>query len=134
MAELVLKVIAMGFIMHKHSYMRDGWNVLDFVIVAFSIASLIVESNSDGSNNQSAKTLELFKMLRVLRSLRMISKSEGLKLSVLSLIYSMPGILNVAIVSLLFLILLGIFFLNLFKGKFHYCDLTDDINENIKLT
>ena len=64
----------------------------------------------------------------------MISKSEGLKLSVLSLIYSMPGILNVAIVSLLFLILLGIFFLNLFKGKFHYCNLTDDINENIELT
>ena len=97
--------------------------MLDFVIVAFSIASLIVEANSDGDNN-SAKTLELFKMLRVLRSLRMISKSEGLKLSVLSLIYSMPGILNVAIVSLLFLILLGIFFLNLFKGKFHYCELT----------
>lgn len=104
--------------------MRDGWNVLDFVIVAFSIASLIVEANSDGDNNNSAKTLELFKMLRVLRSLRMISKSEGLKLSVLSLIYSMPGILNVAIVSLLYLILLGIFFLNLFKGKFHYCELT----------
>jgi hypothetical protein len=46
MTELVLKVIAMGFILHSHSYMRDGWNVLDFVIVAFSIVSLVVESNS----------------------------------------------------------------------------------------
>ena len=72
-------------------------------------------------------------MLRVLRSLRMISKSEGLKLSVLSLIYSMPGIVNVTIVSLLYLMLLGIFFLNLFKGKFYHCDLPDAINENIKV-
>jgi hypothetical protein len=134
MTELVLKVVAMGFILHKHSYMRDGWNVLDFVIVAFSIASMIVEGQSEDHAGNGAKTLELFKMLRVLRSLRMISKSEGLKLSVLSLIYSMPGILNVTIVSLLYLMLLGIFFLNLFKGKFYHCVLPDIINENIKVS
>ena len=71
-------------------------------------------------------------MLRVLRSLRMISKSEGLKLSVLSLIYSLPGILNVMIVSILFLMLIGIFFLNLFKGKFWHCDLSPDIDAELE--
>ena len=120
--ELVMKTIAMGFIVNQYSYMRDGWNVLDFLIVVFSVIGYIIEEGNDGSS------FELFKLLRVLRSLRMISKSEGLKLSVLSLIYSMPGILNVTIVSLLFLMLIGIFFLNLFKGKFWNCDLSPDID------
>ena len=31
--EMVLKIIAMGFFMRKHSYLRDPWNVLDFVVV-----------------------------------------------------------------------------------------------------
>jgi len=64
-------------------------------------------------------------MLRILRSLRLISKSEGLKLSVVSLIYSLPGILNVTVVTMLFMLLFGIFFLNILKGKFFYCEFND---------
>jgi hypothetical protein len=41
--ELLIKVIAMGFILHDYSYMRDGWNVLDFFIVIISITSLIMD-------------------------------------------------------------------------------------------
>lgn len=57
-------------------------------------------------------------MLRVLRSIKLISNSEGLKLSVISLVYSLPGIIRVTIVSVLFYLLFGIFFLNMLKGKF----------------
>ena len=31
--EAVLKIIAYGFILHSGAYLRNGWNVLDFVIV-----------------------------------------------------------------------------------------------------
>jgi hypothetical protein len=31
--ELVMKIIAYGFAMHKHSYIRDPWCQLDFVVV-----------------------------------------------------------------------------------------------------
>jgi hypothetical protein len=31
--EMVLKVIAMGFVMRAHSYLRDSWNILDFMVV-----------------------------------------------------------------------------------------------------
>lgn len=68
-------------------------------------------------------------MLRVLRSLRMISKSEGLKLSVLSLIYSAPSILNVTVVAMLFLLLLAIFFLNTLKGKFYHCIYPENLED-----
>ena len=33
--ELVLKVLAMGFIFNTGAYMRDPWNIFDFIIVAF---------------------------------------------------------------------------------------------------
>lgn len=31
--EAVCKIIAMGFVLHKTAYLRDGWNILDFIIV-----------------------------------------------------------------------------------------------------
>ena len=31
--ECVCKVVAEGFIMHRNSYLRSGWNMLDFVVV-----------------------------------------------------------------------------------------------------
>ena len=46
--ELVMKTIAMGFIVNQYSYMRDGWNVLDFLIVVFSVTGWIIASIEDG--------------------------------------------------------------------------------------
>jgi len=31
--EMILKIIAMGFCMKPHSYLRDSWNILDFAVV-----------------------------------------------------------------------------------------------------
>ena len=31
--EAIIKILAMGFILHKHAYLRDAWNILDFIIV-----------------------------------------------------------------------------------------------------
>ena len=40
--EMVLKIAGMGFIMKSDSYLRDGWNQLDFVIVMSSILEIIL--------------------------------------------------------------------------------------------
>lgn len=32
-SECVMKIIAFGFVMHPGSYLRNGWNLLDFFIV-----------------------------------------------------------------------------------------------------
>lgn len=31
--ECVMKIIALGFMMHPGAYLRNGWNLLDFFIV-----------------------------------------------------------------------------------------------------
>jgi hypothetical protein len=63
--------------------------------------------------------------------LRMISRNEGLKLAVLSLINAMPGVLNVLIISFLFFMLFGILGVNYFKGTFFSCILQEKNLETI---
>ena len=31
--EFILKVIAMGFLTEKNTYLREGWNLIDFAVV-----------------------------------------------------------------------------------------------------
>lgn len=31
--EALLKIVALGFLLHKGSYLRNGWNIMDFVVV-----------------------------------------------------------------------------------------------------
>lgn len=40
-AECTCKIIALGFVFHKNSYLRDGWNVLDFIVVIISILNFL---------------------------------------------------------------------------------------------
>jgi len=35
--EAVIKIISMGFIIGENTYLKDSWNILDFVIVCSSI-------------------------------------------------------------------------------------------------
>ena len=31
--EAILRIIALGFVVHKRSYIRDPWNLIDFLVV-----------------------------------------------------------------------------------------------------
>ena len=122
--EVIFKWIVYGVINNgPQSYFKDGWNLLDFIITNVSILSIIFDNLvlSGDSLAKSSNKLELVKILRVLRSIRLITRSESLKISIMSLVYAMPGIVNLAIVIFMFFLLFGIFFLNLFKGKFYSC-------------
>jgi voltage-dependent calcium channel L type alpha-1D len=117
-AELVMKVIAYGFIINgEDSYLRNGWNVLDFFIVVISVVSLAT------SSDRLAK-LKALRTFRVLKPLRVLGKNENLKLAINSLIRSLPSIGNVLIICVFFWLLLGIICLNYLKGALFYCDMS----------
>ena len=83
--EMVLKVATFGFVANgPGSYLRSGWNVLDFFIVVISLVSLVMGGSS------SLNTVKALRTLRVLRPLRMISRNENLKLAVNSLVRGIP--------------------------------------------
>jgi hypothetical protein len=116
--EMVLKVMVLGFLFNgKNSYLLDSWCQLDFLIVIISIINL---SMSDAD----LAFLKILRLVRVLRPLRMVSRNPGLRIAVMSILYALPPIKNVLVVSLLFVLLFAILFTTFFKGLFYSCDFT----------
>lgn len=35
LGEAILKIIALGFVKHKNSYLREAWNCIDLIVVIF---------------------------------------------------------------------------------------------------
>jgi voltage-dependent calcium channel L type alpha-1D len=41
--EALIKIISMGFIIGENTYLKDSWNILDFIIVCSSILNWIFD-------------------------------------------------------------------------------------------
>ena len=65
--------------------------------------------------------IKIFRLLRTLRPLRVISHNPALKMIVVALFSSVGGILNVIIVVLVVWLIFAIMGVNFFSGKFFYC-------------
>jgi hypothetical protein len=98
--------------------LRDSWNILDFIIVLSSILNWIL----DTFDITSLTFLRGFRALRALRPLRMISKDEGMKTIVNSLLKALPSLVNVGLINLLFLVVFGILGVQLLKGQIGGCN------------
>ena len=119
--EAVLKIISLGFALGESAYLKDSWNILDFIIVLSSILNWLLDAFSE----VSLSFLRGFRALRALRPLRMISKDEGMKTIVNSLLKAIPSLFNVALINILFLVVFGILGVQIFKGQIGFCnDLT----------
>lgn len=116
--EFVIKVIVMGFYWGDRTYLRDPWNILDFVIVFFSFVTWILEAYATGD----VSFLRGFRALRALRPLRVVSKNEGIKTVVNALLESIPALINVLLIVMLFLLVFGILGIQLFKGQLGVCN------------
>ena len=97
--EAAMKIWGLGFVWNQGAYLRDWWNVLDFVIVVSAWAEFIVQ---EGVNLSSLRTL------RLLRPLRSISSIKGLKVLLLALIASIRSMVMFLVVMLFFLLIFAI--------------------------
>eukprot|EP00605_Chrysophyceae_sp_TOSAG23-4_P002491 GSChrysophyteH1.ASY1.ANO1.2754.1 assembled CDS len=112
--ETIVKVIVYGFMCNSNAYMRSGWNVLDFVIVVISLASLF----DDGGK---LKALKSIRSLRALRPLRVISRAPGLRTIVNAVFDSIPDVINVIIVVLVCFSIFAVIGVNFLKGDLRHC-------------
>jgi voltage-dependent calcium channel T type alpha-1I len=64
--ECLLKVISRGLIVGEEAYLKNTWNRLDFFIVCMSIVDMVL----------SGVNLNIIKLLRTLRPLRIITRNE----------------------------------------------------------
>ena len=103
--ECMINIILYGFLCNgKGSYARDPWNIMDLIIVFFSIFTLILA----GQGGDDLSILKIFRMLRVLRPLRFLKRNLGLKIQVISLMNAIPGIINLLVIAMLIIMIFGI--------------------------
>lgn len=88
LVEMILKMLAMGVIWHKNSYLRDSWNRLDCFIVIISVMEFF-------PSLETISFLKVLRTLRILRPLRSINKFPRMKVLINSLLKSIPGLCQV---------------------------------------
>jgi len=112
--EMLVKVITFGFALNKRAYLRNSWNVLDFIIVTTSILSNVLS----GSTFDGIKAIRSF---RALRPLRVISRAPGLRIIVNALFESIPDVLNVVGVIVVLFTIFAVLGVNFLKGAMGTC-------------
>ncbi|XP_012658525.1 voltage-dependent T-type calcium channel subunit alpha-1G isoform X29 [Otolemur garnettii] len=120
LAEMTVKVVALGWCFGEQAYLRSSWNVLDGLLALISVIDILVSMVSD-SGTKILGMLRVLRLLRTLRPLRVISRAQGLKLVVETLMSSLKPIGNIVVICCAFFIIFGILGVQLFKGKFFVC-------------
>ena len=102
--EMVFKWVAMGLVVHKTAYARDGWNLLDMTVVIAGWVPIILEAlGLPGNNNISA-----IRSVRALRPLRSVQRLPGLRRQVATMIDSLPKMADVALLGSFILLVYGV--------------------------
>ncbi|XP_049341726.1 voltage-dependent R-type calcium channel subunit alpha-1E isoform X1 [Astyanax mexicanus] len=116
--EMIIKMIEQGLILHDGSYFRDLWNILDFVVVVGALVAFALTNNK----GRDIKTIKSLRVLRVLRPLKTIKRLPKLKAVFDCVVTSLKNVFNILIVYKLFMFIFAVIAVQLFKGKFFYCN------------
>ncbi|KAL9928146.1 muscle calcium channel subunit alpha-1-like isoform 1-T2 [Glossina fuscipes fuscipes] len=112
--ELLLKLIAYGFVLHDGAFCRSAFNLLDLLVVCVSLVSI-------GFSSNAISVVKILRVLRVLRPLRAINRAKGLKHVVQCVIVAVKTIGNIVLVTCLLQFMFAVIGVQLFKGKFFQC-------------
>lgn len=134
--EMILKVISLGFFYNYHNptnsdympkaYIRNPWNILDFVVVVTSIID-----KSGLTNISGLKALRTLRSLRALRPLKMVAKNENLKFLVDAIFGTIPLLGTLLFVSGIIMWIFAILMMAMQKGTMHFCSIEGDLLHNI---
>uniref|UniRef100_A0A803TVQ4 Voltage-dependent N-type calcium channel subunit alpha n=1 Tax=Anolis carolinensis TaxID=28377 RepID=A0A803TVQ4_ANOCA len=107
--EAGIKIIALGFVFHKGSYLRNGWNVMDFVVVLTGILAT-------AGTQFDLRTL---RAVRVLRPLKLVSGIPSLQVVLKSIMKAMVPLLQIGLLLFFAIVMFAIIGLEFYMGKFH---------------
>ncbi|CAH2272891.1 voltage-dependent P Q-type calcium channel subunit alpha-1A [Pelobates cultripes] len=107
--ETGIKIIALGFAFHKGSYLRNGWNMMDFVVVLTGIVA------STGPEFD----LRTLRAVRVLRPLKLVSGIPSLQVVLKSIMKAMIPLLQIGLLLFFAILIFAIIGLDFYIGKFH---------------
>ncbi|KAG7476842.1 hypothetical protein MATL_G00087110 [Megalops atlanticus] len=119
--EAGIKIIALGFVFHKGSYLRNGWNVMDFVVVLTGILTTV------GSDFD----LRTLRAVRVLRPLKLVSGIPSLQVVLKSIMKAMVPLLQIGLLLFFAIVMFAIIGVEFYMGKFHQTCFKHDSDEQV---
>ncbi|XP_026161077.1 voltage-dependent R-type calcium channel subunit alpha-1E [Mastacembelus armatus] len=123
--EAGIKIIALGFVFHKGSYLRNGWNVMDFIVVLSGILA------AAGTHLNISLDLRTLRAVRVLRPLKLVSGIPSLQIVLKSIMKAMVPLLQIGLLLFFAILMFAIIGLEFYSGKLHYtCTPQPGIREN----
>ncbi|XP_035829755.1 sodium channel protein 1 brain [Aplysia californica] len=111
--ECIVKVISRGFCLNKHTYLRDPWNWLDFVVILTAFLTILVQVADPSVTVGNLQGLRTF---RVLRALKTVSIVPGLKTIVNALLRAFKMLFEVILLTMFCLMVFAMFGLQVYMG------------------
>ena len=115
--EMTVKIIGLGFMLDNHSYLRDYWNWLDFTVVVTGTFSFFISLGQDPEDKESG--VGVLRLFRIMRPLRTLSASPGMRKLVATVFSSVPKLTPVLGMGLFLFLLFSIVGKNFFGGNTH---------------
>ncbi|CAF4218965.1 unnamed protein product [Rotaria socialis] len=104
--EASTKCVARGFILQPHTFLRDPWNWLDFIVITLAYVTFFINLGK----------VAVLRTFRVLRALKTVAVVPGLKTIVNALIQSFIALRDVAVLSSFILSIFALVGLQLYMG------------------
>ncbi|KAI1891939.1 hypothetical protein AGOR_G00148870 [Albula goreensis] len=111
--EAGIKIVALGFVFHKGSYLRNGWNVMDFIVVLSGILA------TAGAVMKIPVDLRTLRAVRVLRPLKLVSGIPSLQIVLKSIMKAMVPLLQIGLLLFFAILMFAIIGLEFYSGKLH---------------
>ncbi|KAL7667855.1 hypothetical protein ACOME3_008584 [Neoechinorhynchus agilis] len=111
--EALMKIIALGFVLHRGSYLRSAWNFIDFIVVVTGLVTHFIS----GTGSVDLRTL---RAVRVLRPLKLVSGIPSLQVVLKTILKAMTPICQIGLLVLFAIIIFAIVGLEFYSGVFHY--------------
>eukprot|EP00931_Biecheleriopsis_adriatica_P023690 TRINITY_DN14902_c0_g1_i1.p1 TRINITY_DN14902_c0_g1~~TRINITY_DN14902_c0_g1_i1.p1 ORF type:complete len:2368 (-),score=487.75 TRINITY_DN14902_c0_g1_i1:53-7156(-) len=123
--ELIVKMIGLGALCsydkNRKAYLRSFENVMDFVIVLVSVIDTIQTWFLKGLGGGVVSVMKIFRVVRMLRPLRLISRNKNLRVVIKTVMASLPELRNLLVFSAMFFLIFGLIFVSIYKGSFYSC-------------
>ena len=105
--EMALKIFACGAFIHRHAYFRDGWNILDFVV----IITLIVTYT-----DVKALDISLLRLVRILKPFKQTAPFGAFQIIINALFSALPLLFVAFAILIFFYLFYAIAGLQIFTG------------------
>jgi len=102
--EAVFKIYGYGFSV----YIEDAWNKFDLFLVATSFIDVLMDAHLIADGGPIMSVLRVFRIFRVMRMFRLAKHLSGLRKMASVLLVSLPSIVNVGSLLLIFYFMFGV--------------------------